>query len=86
MEISTQSNKSDLRLILANAGHLNLISLEMTLGNRIHSDKVSVAGMYSVGNSHDQMTKCTKFVTFFSSASGRIFQNISIYTRWNLFK
>ena len=26
-----------------------------------------------MGNPHDQMTKCTEFVTIFSSTSGRIF-------------
>ena len=37
----------------------------------------------SVGNPCDQMTRCTEFVAIFSSASGRIFQNITSYTWWN---
>ena len=42
--------------------------------------------MDSVGNPRDRMTKYTEFVTIFSSASGRMFSNISIHTEWNLFK
>ena len=40
----------------------------------------------SVGNPHDQMTSYMEFVTIFSSAYGRIFKNISIHTKWTLFK
>ena len=32
-----------------------------------------VKSSFSVGNPRDQMTKCMKFVTIFSLASGRIF-------------
>ena len=34
--------------------------------------------LISVGNPHDQMTRCMEFVTIFSSASGRIFFRISL--------
>ena len=35
--------------------------------------KIIALTISSVGITHDQMTKCTEFVTIFSSASGRIF-------------
>ena len=65
---------------------LNEISrLEARRGNKRNKPQTNRL-LFSVGNPRDQMTKRTEFVCIFSSESGGIFENISIYTCWNLFK